>query len=51
MLINQMPNQTALSKWREAANKEGYLVKGNFKPLPKKGTAEYDKIMVRYKAM
>ena len=28
----------------EAAKKNGYMMKGRFKPLPKKGTAEYNKI-------
>lgn len=35
---------SGLSKWRIAAQKHGYMTKGAFKPLPKKGSAEYYKI-------
>lgn len=39
---------TALAKWRAAAKAEGYMVKGAYKPLPKKGTAAYKRILKRY---
>ena len=35
---------SALTAWVKAAKSEGYLQKGNFKPLPKKGTAAYNRI-------
>ena len=31
----------------EAARKLGYMKKGSFKPLPKKGTKEYAKIRAK----
>lgn len=37
----------ALSRWIRAAKAEGYLVEGEFKPLPKKGTPAHKKIKAR----
>lgn len=34
--------------WRQAANEIGYLKKGQFKKLPKKGTDDYERIRSRY---
>jgi hypothetical protein len=38
----------ALAMWRKAVVAEGYLQKGQFKPMPKKGTAGYKAIRARY---
>ena len=40
---------SALSRWRDAAKAEGYLKKGSFKRLPKKGTAAHKRIQERYR--
>jgi len=37
-----------LALWTKAAQAEGYLVKGNFRKLPAKGTAAYERIKARY---
>lgn len=37
-----------LALWTQAAQSEGYLVKGDFRKLPAKGTAAYERIKVRY---
>ena len=41
---NNLPKKNSFMK---AAQSMGYLQKGSFKPLPKKGTAEYNKIKAR----
>lgn len=42
----------ALAKWRLAAKKAGYLRAGEgFKPLPKKNSSGYKRIMSIYKKM
>ena len=39
-MVPKKPKMTFI----QAAKKNGYMQKGRFKPLPKKGTAEYNKI-------
>jgi len=41
----------ALKKWVAAAKAEGYLQKGSFRKMPKKGTAAYNSIRARYESM
>ena len=41
----------AMSKWVRAAKAEGYLKKGAFAALPKKGTAGYNRIKARMARM
>ena len=41
----KVPN--TLNKWRKAAQQEGYMQKGNFKKLPKKGSDAYKRIQRR----
>lgn len=41
----------AASKWIKAAQACGYLVKGAFKPLPKKGSSEYQEIVAKAASM
>ena len=38
-----------ISAFMKAAKQEGFLKKGEFKPLPKKGTAAYQRIINRVK--
>ena len=41
--------KNGLGAWRQACVKHGYMVKGGaFKPVPKKGTAEYKKIRATF---
>jgi hypothetical protein len=39
------------STWVKACQKHGYLKKGSFKPIPKKGSAAYKKIKASMKKM
>lgn len=44
-------NSKALALWRKIAQEQGYLLPGdNFKRLPKKGTAAYNKLKAAYDA-
>jgi hypothetical protein len=49
--VKKRKTNPALIKWRKAAQAEGFMVKGEFKVLPKKGTPEYKRINARYEAM
>ena len=37
-----------LAEWRKAAQEHGYLQSGEYRALPKKGTAAYKKIKATY---
>lgn len=40
-----------LKAWVKAAQAEGFMKKGDFKPLPKKGSPAYKRIRARYEAI
>lgn len=41
-----------LALWREAAKKNGFMIKGaGFKKMPKKGTDDYNKIRATYEQL
>lgn len=44
-------NTAVLRKWIRAARKHGYMVKGNFKRVPRRGTSAYKKIKKTYDNM
>lgn len=41
---SRLSSNAGLARWVEAAKKHGYLQKGSFMPLPKKGTVQYNAI-------
>ncbi len=43
--------ESGLGYWVKAAQSHGYMKKGEFKKMPKKGTAEYKKIYKTYTNM
>ena len=42
---------TPLKKWNKAVKMHGYMKKGNFKLVPKKGTKAYNEIRKTYEQM